>query len=66
VSNAELLLRLLAGALCWLTGAVLIVTVVAERRGPLTAAVLLVVGTTALTIGVVTPYVRATGREAAP
>jgi hypothetical protein len=61
VTTAEMLLRLLAAALCWLAGTALVLSVVAERRGPLAAALLLVSGT--ITVGVVWSYGRAAESE---
>jgi hypothetical protein len=57
MSNAEMLLRLVAGLVCWLAGTALVLSVVVERRGPLAAAVLLVAGTTAVAVYVAWPCV---------
>jgi hypothetical protein len=53
-----MLFRLLVGALCFLTGTALILSVVAERHGPVAAAVLLVAGTTAVAVYVAWPHRR--------
>jgi hypothetical protein len=63
VTNAEMLLRLLLTALCWAPGTALVSSVVVERRGPVGAALLLVAGTTAITVGVVWPSMPEGGKQ---
>jgi hypothetical protein len=56
MTTAELLIRLLLAACCFLAGTGLVLSVVAERHGPVAAALLLVAGTTAVAVYVAWPH----------